>query len=399
VVAQTLFVAETPTLPNINEGSPVTVSTTVVFAVDGTLDGFQIYAPATVSGTFSGAAWQITADDSPADTGTGTLIASVAMPSLTPSVWQQVMLAVPVAVTAGTPYRIGYRTSEGRYAATGGGFNSAGMTNGDISAPQTGTVLGIGTIANGTFIESVTLYPNKTFNGNKYFIGPVFTAGGATTPITSSITVKWRVYGKVSSGLTGKWRVYQKVTSILTTKWRVYAKVSTALTAKWRVYQEMFTSLTGKWRNWQRVTSSLVAKWTNFGAPTPPPVVSTTYLTAQRAATAAYIRDDPTTLVLVPRSRTATPTGGFTYTDGAPRPAQTVKMILLSSDERPRITVAGVERKIDYHLLGAWNMQIAVGDIWESDDGTTWEVLGFTEGWDYMTKAFVGRQIPRTGKA
>lgn len=175
-MAQTLFVAETPSLPNINEGSPVTVATTVVFAVDGTLDGFQVYPPATVSGTFSGAAWQITADDSPADTGTGTLIATAAMPALTPSTWQQVALAVPVAVTAGTAYRIGFRSSEGRYAATGGGFNAAGMTNGDISSPQTGTnVPSIGTIANGTFIESATLYPTKTFNGNKYFIGPVFT--------------------------------------------------------------------------------------------------------------------------------------------------------------------------------------------------------------------------------
>jgi hypothetical protein len=177
VAQQTLFVAETPTLGNIAEGIPVTVATTVVFAEDGTLDGIQVYAPATVTGTFSGAVWEITADDSPATTGTGTLIATVAMPSLTASAWQIFLLASPVPVIAGVAYRIGFRTSEGRYVATGGGFNSGGMVNGDISSPQTETnVAGIGLIANGTFIESTSSYPNKTFNGNKYFVGPVFTA-------------------------------------------------------------------------------------------------------------------------------------------------------------------------------------------------------------------------------
>ena len=170
---QTLFTNEVPTLGNISEGQPVTVATTVTFAVDGTLDGIQVYMPATVSGTFSGAAWEITADDDP--TGAGTLLDTVAMPTPTPSAWQTFMFVTPIPVVAGKAYRIGKRTTEGRYVATGGGFNGAGMTNGDISAPQTGgTAAGLTPIYNGTFIESVSAYPNKTFNGNKYFVGPVF---------------------------------------------------------------------------------------------------------------------------------------------------------------------------------------------------------------------------------
>lgn len=175
MVQQTLFTVEVPALGNVAEGVPVTVATTVTFAVDGTLDGIQVYAPATVTGTFSGAAWEITADDDP--TGAGTLIGTVAIPSLTPSSWQTFAFSSPIPVLAGKAYRIGLRTSEGRYTATGAGFNGAGMTNGDISAPQTGgTAGGFTPISNGTFGSGVVNYPNQTFNGNKYFVGPVFSA-------------------------------------------------------------------------------------------------------------------------------------------------------------------------------------------------------------------------------
>lgn len=174
-MAETLFVAEVPTSPNISEGVPVTVATTVVFAVNGTLDGIQVYGPSTISGVFSGAAWEVTADDSPAGSGTGTLIGTVAMPTVVPG-YQIFNFASPIPVTAGIAYRIGLRSSVGRYAADPGGFNAAGMVNGNISSPQTGTnVPSIGTIANGTFIGSATAYPTNTFNGNKYYVGPVFT--------------------------------------------------------------------------------------------------------------------------------------------------------------------------------------------------------------------------------
>ena len=113
-----------------------------------------------------------------------------------------------------------------------------------------------------------------------------------------------------------------------------------------------------------------------------------------RASTAAFIADDPTIVVLTPYGRTKTATGGFIDAPGTPRIPQIVKLVLLSSDQRPTVTVAGVDRQADYHLVGPHDMAIAVGDRW-IDQGTEWEILGFTEGWDYMTKAFVGRYIPR----
>lgn len=152
------------------------------------------------------------------------------------------------------------------------------------------------------------------------------------------------------------------------------------------------TTLTSRWYLLGRVVSTLSARWRVLANPI---AVSTGYLNAQRRATASFIAQDPTEVVLVPWGRVQTPSGGFSYVAGTPRAPQTVKMILQSNNTPPVVTVAGVERLVDYHLMGPWDMSIAVGDIWNSPDGTVWEVLAFTEGWDYMTKALVGRHIPR----
>lgn len=176
--------------------------------------------------------------------------------------------------------------------------------------------------------------------------------------------------------------------------------VSTTLTGKWSVSSRVSSTLTGRWAVWSRITSLFTSRWSVEGSvdPDPDPVTVSTYLMAQRSVTLAFIADDPTVITLVPHARVKTPTGGFIESAGTPRAEQTVKTVLLSNDQRPVITVAGVERSIDYHLVGRWDMEIAVGDLWEAPDGTRWEVLGFTEGWDYMTKAFLGRHVPRTGK-
>lgn len=122
------------------------------------------------------------------------------------------------------------------------------------------------------------------------------------------------------------------------------------------------------------------------------------YLEAQRSVTAAFIADDPTTAVLIPRARVATSGGGYTKVEGVPRDPQTFKLSLLSYDDRPVITIAGVERRIEYHLIGSHDMTIAEGDYWIDSEGTEYEIVGFTEGWDYMTKAFVYRHVPRTAR-
>lgn len=118
-------------------------------------------------------------------------------------------------------------------------------------------------------------------------------------------------------------------------------------------------------------------------------------LAAQRRMTAGLIADDPTTVTLIPQVETTTPSGGQSYVDGTPRIPVDVKMSLLAFDQRPTVTVAGVERVIDYHMIGPWDMPVEVGDYWIDPEGTRWEVVGLTEGWGYETKAFMSRHVGR----
>lgn len=172
--------------------------------------------------------------------------------------------------------------------------------------------------------------------------------------------------------------------------------VQSTLTSKWLVRTKVSTLLTGKWTVFQKVTSSIRSLWNVF---TNAPTADQRYLLMQRRMTQALIEDDPTTAQLIPRIRVETSTGGYTLTDGAPRVAQTFKLSLLNSDQRPTITptstTGGIERIMDFHLIGPWNMSIEVNDYWVDAEGTKYIVESFTEGWGYMTKAQVSRHVPK----
>lgn len=116
----------------------------------------------------------------------------------------------------------------------------------------------------------------------------------------------------------------------------------------------------------------------------------------QRALTTRFINSDPITLVLIPRVASTTPGGAKSYVDGTPRNPQVFKLSLLGHDQRPITTVSGQERRIEYHLIGQHDAAIAVGDHWTTDDGIRFEVMGFTDGFGYMTKALVYRHSPPT---
>jgi hypothetical protein len=121
-------------------------------------------------------------------------------------------------------------------------------------------------------------------------------------------------------------------------------------------------------------------------------------LEAQRAVTEAFIADDPTTAVLIPVTRVKTTTGGFLEQDGTPRPAQTFKLSELNFGAAPVVTVAGVERVVNYHLIGPYDMEIDTGDYWLDADGNRFDVVGFSEGHGYMRKALISRHVPRNAR-
>jgi hypothetical protein len=117
-------------------------------------------------------------------------------------------------------------------------------------------------------------------------------------------------------------------------------------------------------------------------------------LNAQRALTAAFIAADATAVVLIPRQTVLNAAGARVMSDGSPRVVQSFKLSLLNFDERPTFTVAGQERVIDYHMIGRWDAAMAVHDYWLDADGTKWEIVGFSTGFDYMRKAFVVHHTP-----
>lgn len=196
-----LFTTQTPASTNVSEGAPgVTVATTVWFSKAGTISGGRFFAPTTVTGTFQLALWQVTADDSPAGSGTGTLLGTATFGTLTPGAWNSVSFASPIAVTANTAYRIGVRTSDGRYTATSLFFSSSQLVNAGITAQATGTnPTGIGPLDNGSYATNTTSYPNLTYNGGSYFVDPTWTAA-QEVPAPTTVTVSTSMPAAVAGG-------------------------------------------------------------------------------------------------------------------------------------------------------------------------------------------------------
>lgn len=394
-----LFTTETPSGTNNSDGAPgITFGLSFMVAVAGTITHVRFFSTTTVSGTYTAGVWEVTADDNPGP-GAGTLLGSdVLVGSPATGAWVDIPLDPVVAVVPGTLYRAAVHSSAGRYVNSPAVFGSD-IVNGDLTAPANGSdpVL-LGSLAQGVFaINAALTYPATTGNGTNYFADVVFIPDGVLTPVTSTLEARWRVSNRVTSTLDARWRVSNIVSSVIEARWRVYNRVSTTLDSRWCVFNRIVSTLEARWRVANRVISTLTVRW-RVTPDVAPVTGDTAVLTAQRQATLAYIAYDPTTIVLIPSARVATASGGFSEVDGTARTAQSVKLIELAYDQRPTLTVAGIERVIDYHLMGRWDMAIAVGDYWYDSEGTRWDIVGFSEGWDYMTKAYAARHIPREAR-
>lgn len=115
----------------------------------------------------------------------------------------------------------------------------------------------------------------------------------------------------------------------------------------------------------------------------PDPPAQPRELTIQRRLTTAFIATMPVELVLTSRARVRKPGGGFVWEEGAPRQAQTLRLIEPGSWPREITTADGVSRTVEYELLGEWDAVIGLNDVF-SYDGADWEVaelMGFN-GWE-----------------
>lgn len=112
-------------------------------------------------------------------------------------------------------------------------------------------------------------------------------------------------------------------------------------------------------------------------------------LEVQRRLTAEFIDSDPTDLVLTPSTRVKQPSGSWKSVDGLARDSQRFKVITQADRNPPTLTVDGVERRADYIIMGYWDAILAPGDWWTDAEGRRYEVIELSDGYGYMTKAFV----------
>ncbi len=185
-MTESLFTVQTPALGDNSDGTPgIATATTIQFLTAGNVTGIRFYATATVYGTYTAEIWEVTSDDSPDNTGTGTLLATkVMVGSPTAATWNVVPFDSPVAVTPTTKiYRCVIHNNAGRYVATLNFWTGFDLTNGNLKAWHHGDdTVGFGSQSQGAFKINATagVYPNSGGGGTNYFVDVTFEAAGAT---------------------------------------------------------------------------------------------------------------------------------------------------------------------------------------------------------------------------
>ncbi len=183
-----LFLASNgPSIINANDpNDPVELGVTFSSSVSGNITGLRFYKDPIDLGLPSLPAHTVHLWSS-----SGTLLGSATFANETVSGWQQVNLAAPVAITAGTTYIASYH-SNGGYSDNANYFATA-QTNGSLTAP-----VSAGTYAYGT----APAVPKSTFQATNYWVDVVFAATPVTPAITSALTASGTVGSPFSYTIT-----------------------------------------------------------------------------------------------------------------------------------------------------------------------------------------------------
>lgn len=173
-VTTSAHTSQTPISNDVDNGAPLTTGVKYVFDAAGTVSAIRFWVPAINVGTYTVGWYAVTHDDDTTPFGQGTLLASatVAAGAIMADQWAQVPIT-PQAVLSGHTYLAAVHSSSGHYVASAGAFGAAGISNGGVTAIQTGTDPNLnpgGTMRNGTFIEGPALaYPATVFGSADYF--------------------------------------------------------------------------------------------------------------------------------------------------------------------------------------------------------------------------------------
>jgi hypothetical protein len=162
--------SQIPAGPMSNDGSPIEAGMQFVADANGFVTALLYYKPAGIGGTRTGNLW----------TSSGTNLASQVFTGETASGWQQVTLATPVPITAGTTYVVSYFSSTGDYMSTPDYFTQT---------VGTGLVQGLAEGANGpdgVYVDTASsTFPTQDAGGANYYADVVF---NTTTLLSQTIT-------------------------------------------------------------------------------------------------------------------------------------------------------------------------------------------------------------------
>jgi hypothetical protein len=148
-----------------NDGPALEIGAKFSTNQNGYITALRFYKAAGNTGTHTGRLYSLA----------GTLLAQAVFTNETTSGWQQVALASPVAVTAGTVYIVSYHSSAGYYSTTNNYFTTA-VINGPLRGLADGENGG-----NGLYRYNATpVFPNGTYMSSNYWADVVFNTVTAT---------------------------------------------------------------------------------------------------------------------------------------------------------------------------------------------------------------------------
>ena len=154
----TLFDFQTPTSVDGGDTFPVELGVKFKADNDGFVTGVRFYKATANTGTHTGTLWA-------AD---GTKLASATFSNETPSGWQTVTFASPVAVTAGTTYTASYFTQSGHNSFTSNGLNFS-IDSGPLHT------LSSALTGNGVYaMAGTSTFPTSTYNSTNYWVDVMF---------------------------------------------------------------------------------------------------------------------------------------------------------------------------------------------------------------------------------
>jgi hypothetical protein len=133
----------------------------------------------------------------------------------------------------------------------------------------------------------------------------------------------------------------------------------------------------------------------SLGEPLVKDLSITREMIVQRRITEVYIQTKPVSIILTPRVRTKTVSGGQEWVEQADRVAQIMRIIEPgdSGAREPLRTSDGIERSLDYILLGRYNAEIGLYDRFTYEDDEC-EVVSLMHNNGYEIRAYIVRRGP-----